>query len=210
MSPQGSASRPVRVSLLGPFTHKGAVCSSAGPWSRPTGQTPLRAGAAEPRARVGREVACELLFANLGRRPRPTLSPRRCRWPGRRLSALGDDVPTCCKPTAPTLGLTGRALDIDLVAHEEALRSALAMEPGRPATRRFLRHWPKTAPCSKTSLMPTGPSAPRGPGGAAPKGPSQSWPETAPGARAPGPEAVIEAWEGCLAHDPRPKRRPRP
>ena len=49
------------------------------------------------------------------------------------LSALGEEVPERLRADRAHIWFSADApLDIDLVAHEEALRSALAMEPGGP------------------------------------------------------------------------------
>jgi hypothetical protein len=61
------SSDPVRVTLLGPFTIK-LGGRSAGPWYRPPAKRLCELVMVSPGLRVGREVARELLFAELAQR----------------------------------------------------------------------------------------------------------------------------------------------
>ena len=93
----------VRVSLLGSFTIKvGERC--AGPWRRPTAKRLCELVMVSPGLRVGREVAKDLLFANL--RP-PALAnalSKALSLAREALASLGEEGPSYCEQTAPTSG----------------------------------------------------------------------------------------------------------
>ncbi len=132
MAPKGLSEARVRVTLLGPFTIKRGE-RSAGPWYRPPAKRLCELVMVSPELRVGREVARDLLFADLAPAASATAISRALSLAREALSALGEEVPGLLRADRAHIWFSVEApFDIDLVAHEEALRSALAMEPGGP------------------------------------------------------------------------------
>ena len=157
-----------------------------------------------PGLRVGREVARELLFADLAPAASANALSRALSLAREALSALGEEVAGRLRADRAHIWFSADApLDIDLVAHEEALRSALAMEPGGPRDAAL-----SMALAEDGVLLEDEPYA--------------DWAlrprealelvrqrarlelarDRARGRGRSAPEAVIEAWEDCLAHDP--------
>jgi class 3 adenylate cyclase/tetratricopeptide (TPR) repeat protein len=157
-----------------------------------------------PGLRVGREVARELLFADLGPVASANALSRALSLAREALSALGEEVAGRLRADRANIWFSTEApLDIDLVAHEGDLRSALAMEAGGPRDVAL-----STALAEKGVLLEDEPYA--------------DWAlrprealelvrqrarlelarDRARGRGRSAPEAVIEAWEDCLAHDP--------
>jgi hypothetical protein len=143
------------VALLGPFSIKLGE-RSAGPWYRPPAKRLCELVMLSPGLRVGREVARELLFADLAPAASATAISRALSLAREALSALGKEVPGLLRADRAHIWFSDEVpLDIDLVAHEEALRSALAMGPGgrrdaeKPSNWSARQHgwsWPETAP----------------------------------------------------------------
>ncbi len=128
----GSGDRRVRVTLLGPFTMRLGE-RIAGPWYRPPAKRLCELVLESPPLRVGRAVARELLFADLGPVASANALSRALSLAREALSTLGEEVAGRLRADRALIWFSSEApLDIDLVAHEEALRSALAMEPGGP------------------------------------------------------------------------------
>ena len=193
----------MRVTLLGPFTIRLGE-RSAGPWYRPPAKRLCELVMVSPGLRVGREVARELLFADLGPVASANALSRALSLAREALSALGEEVAGRLRADRAHIWFSADApLDIDLVAHEEALRSALAMEPGGPRDVALSKALAEDGvlledePYADWALRPRealelvrqrarlelARDRTRGHGRSA-------------------PEAVIEAWEDCLAHDP--------
>lgn len=182
--PAGAGGARVRVSLLGPFTIKRGG-RGAGPWYRPPAKRLCELVMVSPGLRVGRELAQEMLFADLGPSAAANALSRALSLARGALSPLGGEVRGLLQADRAHIWASPDVpLDIDLVAHEAALRTALAMERGLFGTRLYVRHWPTMASCSKTSPTPTGRSGPERPSSSCAKEPVQSWPGTA--ARATG------------------------
>ena len=122
----------LRVTLFGPFTIKLGE-RSAGPWYRPPAKRLCELVMVSPGLRVGREVARELLFADLTPSSSAAAISRALSLAREALSTLGKEVPEWLRADRAHIWLSADApLDIDLVAHEDALRAALAMEAGGP------------------------------------------------------------------------------
>src|SRR5271155_3197902 len=86
-----------------------------------------------PGLRVGREVARELLFADLGPAASARALSRALSLAREALSVLGEEVAGRLRADRAHIWFSAEApLEVDLVGHEEALRSALAIEPGGP------------------------------------------------------------------------------
>ena len=126
----GSGVARVRVTLLGRFAITRGE-RSAGPWYRPSAKRLCELVMLSPDRRIGRENARELLFAHLAPPASANALSTALSLARDGLSPLGD--------LASELLRTDRAhiwahedipLDIDLKTHEEALRSALSLEPG--------------------------------------------------------------------------------
>ncbi len=153
----------MRVTLLGRFTIKLGE-RSAGPWYRPGAKRVCELVMVSPGRRIGREMARELLFPNLAPAPSANALSTALSLARDALSPLGDVASGCCEQTGPISGSRDEVpLDIDAEAHEEALRSALRMEPGGQARRRSF-HRPPARRCLARgrALRRLGVAAPRG------------------------------------------------
>ena len=192
----------LRVTLLGPFDIK-LGDRSVGRWYRPPAKRLCELVLASPGLRVGREVAWDLLFAELEPAASATAISRALSLAREALSALGEDVAGRLRSDRAHIWFSTDALvDIDLVDHEKALRSALAMEPGGPRDAAL-----SIALAEDGVLLEDEPYA--------------DWAvrprealellrqrarlelarDRARGRGSSAREAVIEAWEACLAHD---------
>jgi DNA-binding SARP family transcriptional activator len=192
----------LRVTLLGPFDIK-LGDRSVGRWYRPPAKRLCELVLASPGLRVGREVARDLLFAELEPAASATAISRALSLAREALSALGEDVAGRLRSDRAHIWFSTDALvDIDLVDHEKALRSALAMEPGGPRDAAL-----SIALAEDGVLLEDEPYA--------------DWAvrprealellrqrarlelarDRARGRGRSAREAVIEAWEACLAHD---------
>jgi DNA-binding SARP family transcriptional activator len=192
----------LRVTLLGPFDIK-LSDRSVGRWYRPPAKRLCELVLASPGLRVGREVAWDLLFAELEPAASATAISRALSLAREALSALGEDVAGRLRSDRAHIWFSADALvDIDLVDQEKALRSALAMEPGGPRDAAL-----SIALAEDGVLLEDEPYA--------------DWAvrprealellrqrarlelarDRARGRGRSAREAVIEAWEACLAHD---------
>jgi len=192
----------LRVTLLGPFDIK-LGDRSVGRWYRPPAKRLCELVLASPGLRVGREVARDLLFAELEPAASATAISRALSLAREALSALGEDVAGRLRSDRAHIWFSADALvDIDLVDQEKALRSALAMEPGGPRDAAL-----SIALAEDGVLLEDEPYA--------------DWAvrprealellrqrarlelarDRARGRGRSAREAVIEAWEACLAHD---------
>jgi class 3 adenylate cyclase/tetratricopeptide (TPR) repeat protein len=192
----------LRVTLLGPFDIKLGE-RSVGRWYRPPAKRLCELVLVSPGLRVGREVARDLLFAELEPAASATAISRALSLAREALSALGEDVAGRLRSDRAHIWFsTDALLDVDLVHHEEALRSALAMEPGGPRDAAL-----SMALAEDGVLLEDEPYA--------------DWAvrprealelvrqrarlelarDRARGRGRSTREAVIEAWEACLAHD---------
>jgi class 3 adenylate cyclase/tetratricopeptide (TPR) repeat protein len=202
-STEGLGDPRVRVTLLGPFNIELGE-RSAGPWYRPPAKRLCELVMVSPGLRVGREMARELLFADLAPASSAKALSRALSLAREALSALGEKVAGRLRADRDHVWFSGEApLEVDLVAHEKALRSALALEPGDPRdaalTMALAEHGVllEDEPYADWALRPRealelvrqrarlelARDRARGRGGST-------------------PETVIEAWESCLAHDP--------
>jgi DNA-binding SARP family transcriptional activator len=193
----------LRVTLLGPFTIRRGE-RGAGPWYRPPAKRLCELVMVSPGLRVGREVARELLFADLAPGASANALSRALSLAREALSTLGEEVHLLLRADRAHIWFSAEVpLEIDLVAHQEALRSALAMEPGGPRDVALSMALAETGvlledePYADWALQPRE---------ALEQVRQRARLELArdrargQGHSAPGP--VIEAWEDCLAHDP--------
>jgi class 3 adenylate cyclase/tetratricopeptide (TPR) repeat protein len=200
---EGLGDACARVTLLGPFSIELGE-RSAGPWYRPPAKRLCELVMVSPEFRVGREVARELLFADLAPASSANALSRALSLAREALSALGEEVAGWLRADRAHIWFSAdAALDVDLTAHEKALRSALAMEPGGPRDAAL-----STALAEDGALLEDEPYAEWAlrPREALELVRQRARLELARDrARRRGhsaPEAVIEAWEACLAHDP--------
>ena len=120
----------VVVTLLGPFTI-GLGQKWAGPWPRPPAKRLCELLMLRPRHRLFRDVARELLFANLTPEASANALRKAVSMARQALLPLAPGWPCLLRADREHICVPGHiALEIDLVAHEAALHSALAMEPG--------------------------------------------------------------------------------
>jgi class 3 adenylate cyclase/tetratricopeptide (TPR) repeat protein len=193
----------VQVRLLGSFR----VCFGeleAGPWPRPTAKRLCELVLISPGRRISRDLACELLFpdhapADAGRALAKALSLAR-----RFLAGLGEPGAQLLQADRANIWAMPRpALEIDTERHEEALKAALAMAPGADRDHHLV-----AALAVHAIVLADEPYA--------------DWAtelreriqdlrqqarlalarDRAKGAGQSRPEAVVVAWESCLAHDP--------
>ncbi len=129
--PTGLGDARVRVTLLGPFSMSLGE-RSAGPWDRPPAKRLCELIMLSPGLRVAREVVRELLFANLRPAASASALSKALSLAREGLSVLGDDVADLLRADRAHIWASPDVpLDVDLVAHEQGLRSASAMGPGR-------------------------------------------------------------------------------
>ncbi len=120
----------VRVALLGPFriTLDGRA---AGPWYRPAARRLCALVMITPSHRLGREVARDLLFPRLAPAASANALSRALSLARQAVAALGPAGVGLLRADRANIWVGDEVLvDIDAEAHEEALRSALKMEPG--------------------------------------------------------------------------------
>jgi len=157
-----------------------------------------------PELRVGREVAQELLFAGLGPAASAKALSRALSLARDALSALGEEVAGRLRADRAHIWFSAEApLEVDLIAHQEALRLALAMEPGglRDAALSLAlsndRVLLEDEPYADWALRPRETVEL-----VRQRARLELARDRARGRGRSTPEAVIEAWEACLAHDP--------
>ena len=192
----------VRVTLLGPFRIK-LDERSAGPWYRPAAKRLCELVMLAPSHRLGRGEVRDLLF--------PKLAPARSANALSRALSLAREALAPLGQVAAGLLRADRAniwfgdevlLDIDAEAHEGALRSALRMQPGAARDAAF-----------STALQQDGVLLDNEPYVEWALAPRQALEllrqrarlelarDRSRGYGRSQPEAVIDAWENCFAHD---------
>ena len=118
----------VRARLLGPFLLQSGE-RTAGPWGRPSARRLCELLLVSPGRRVGKEAACEALFPQLGAAA-ATHTLRRVVFMARAaLASLGPEATGLLRADRDRLWAS-KAIEVDLVAHQEALHCALALPPG--------------------------------------------------------------------------------
>jgi DNA-binding SARP family transcriptional activator len=125
---KGLSFGPVKAQLLGPFSvRQGELV--AGPWPRPSARRLCQLTLVSPSRRIGRVVACEQLFPKLGALGAGEALSKAISMARSALAALGDLGPGLLKADRALIWFDG-ALDVDLEAHTQALRRAIALSPG--------------------------------------------------------------------------------
>ncbi len=194
---------PVQVTVLGAFSIRVAQ-KSAGPWPRPSAKRVCELLMLRPDHRLPREVAREVLFANLPPKASANALRRAVSMARQALSRLGESGTRLLRADRAQLCIPAEIpLEIDLVTHETALRAGLGMEPGheRDATL-------SAALLQRAVLLDDEPYSDWAikPRDALERLRQRALLELARD-RASGhgksrPDAVIDTWEACLAHDP--------
>ena len=120
----------VRVTLLGAFSirHDGR---NAGPWYRPAARRLCQLVMISPSHRLGREVARDLLFPKLAPADSARALSKALSLAREGLSPLGQPASRLLQADRANIWVDDEVpLDIDAEAQEVALRSALRKEPG--------------------------------------------------------------------------------
>ena len=118
----------VQVRLLGPFS----VVSggrAAGPWPRPSARRLCQLVLVSPGRRVSRDLACEELFPGLDPRAAARSVSKALSMARAALAGLGEPAASLLEADLSHIWASPGA-EVDAVEHEQALRAALAMEPG--------------------------------------------------------------------------------
>ena len=206
-APAGDAYCPsaiaVRANLLGPFSITVGT-RTAGPWSRPPAKRLLELLLISPGRRTGRGAACEALFPHLGPAAAARELSKALSMARASLSALGEEAAGLIQADrAHVWANPGAPLEVDLDLQEERLRSALKAEPGLDRDNQLL-----LALADEGTLLEDEPVAewavrPRERLEWARQGARLALArDRARGMGRSQPEAVIDAWESCLSHDP--------
>ena len=193
----------VQVTLLGHLTIK-VGNKSAGPWRRPTAKRLCELLMVSNERRIGREVACELLFPNLGPAAAANALSKALSLARKAFSCLGEEAPALLRADRGHIWVEpGYPLEIDYVTHERLLQAALQMAPGdqrdaalsnalaiegvlledEPYADWALRPREALELLRQRARLELARDRSRGYGRAR-------------------PDEVIEGWQGCFAHDP--------
>ncbi|HET9102500.1 MAG TPA: BTAD domain-containing putative transcriptional regulator, partial [Solirubrobacteraceae bacterium] len=119
----------VRVRLLGPFS----VVSggrAAGPWPRPSARRLCQLVLVSPGRRVSRDLVCEELFADLDPRAAARSVSKALSMARAALAPLGEPATSLLEADLTHIW-ADPAVEVDAARHEQALRAALAITPGR-------------------------------------------------------------------------------
>ena len=125
----------VRVRLLGPFS----VVSggrAAGPWPRPSARRLCQLVLVSPGRRVSRDLACEELFPGLDPRAAARSVSKALSMARAALAGLGEPAASLLEADLSHIWASPGA-EVDAVEHEQALRAALAMDPGHERDTRL-------------------------------------------------------------------------
>ena len=125
----------VRVRMLGPFS----VVSggrAAGPWPRPSARRLCQLVLVSPGRRVSRDLACEELFPGLDPRAAARSVSKALSMARAALAGLGEPAASLLEADLSHIWASPGA-EVDAVEHEQALRAALAMDPGHERDTRL-------------------------------------------------------------------------
>jgi len=193
----------MRVVLLGAFTIR-LGARSVGPWYRPSAKRLCELLMLSPDLTLAREVAREALFPNLSPAASASALSRALSLARDALSALGEEGPRLLRSDRARISVADEIpLEIDLVVHEAALRSALRMTSGSERDLALA-----SALLQRSTLLEDEPYAEwaLGPRDALELLRQQARLELARdrmrGRGLSHPGAVTEAWEACLVYDP--------
>ncbi len=120
----------LRANLLGPFSITLGE-TSAGPWARPSAKRLCELLLVSGGRRVGREVACEALFPNLGPEQAANALSKALSMVKGALAALGDPAHDLVRADRGHIWIDPECdLEVDLDIVDELLRLGLDMEQG--------------------------------------------------------------------------------
>ena len=190
------------VKLLGPFSVT-AEHVTAGPWPRPPAKHICQLVFVSPGHCVRRAAVCEQLFPNLSPAPAAKALSKALSLARSALSKLGSGaLPLLRADPANIWADPGVAYEVDLDAHEDALRSALQAEPGDERDELLTLGLASTGTLLEDEPYLDWAAAPRE---------QLDWlrqearlalaRDRTSGKGRAHPGAVIAAWEDCFAHD---------
>jgi DNA-binding SARP family transcriptional activator len=191
----------VRITMLGPF----AVAVGdriAGPWPRPSARRLCALVMVSPGRRVSRDLACEELFGAADPRAGARAVSKALSMARSTLAALGGSAADLLHADLTSIWASPTA-EIDAETHDRALRAGLAMAPGLDRD-----HQLAAALTVDGELLADEPYAdwalrPRARLAALRQEARLTLArDRAKGAGRSGPEAVVQAWDACLEHDP--------
>jgi len=200
---QGLGAAALRANLLGPFSVAFGD-KSAGPWRRPSAKRLCELVLVSPGRRISREAVHEALFPNLGpaaaaRALSQALSMARAALS--KLGAPGRDL--LLADRAHIWANPGTALEVDLEVGEKRLRSALGAKPGLERDDQLASALVDQGALLEDEAFADWALRPRE---------RLEWArqearlalarDRARGTGRSRPEAVVEAWDDCLSHDP--------
>ncbi len=184
--------------MLGPFTMTFGG-KTAGPWPRPTAKRLCELLLVSPGRRIGREAACEALFPNLSPDAASNALSKALTLARSVLSRLGAPAAELIEADRTSIWVGPNCkLSVDFGPHEDALRSALQMEPGARRDDALV-----TALSNEGVLLEDAPYADWAIGPREhlemlrQKARTELARDRARGEGRSQPEAVIEAWEEC-------------
>ena len=193
----------VEVTLLGPFTVKFGE-RTAGPWGRPTAKRLCELIMMNIGRRTSREWAWEVIFPDATAVPSGVALSKALSLARRSLSSLGPGASNLLQSDRAHIWVSDDVtISVDFLDHEEALRTALSLEPGYRRDAALVM-----ALAEEGVLLEEEPYA--------------DWAlrprealellrqrarlvlarDRSEGHGQNRPEDVIDAWEACLGHDP--------
>jgi class 3 adenylate cyclase/DNA-binding SARP family transcriptional activator/tetratricopeptide (TPR) repeat protein len=194
----------VRAKLLGAFSLS-VGGHSAGPWPRPSAKRLCELVLVSPGRKLTRDLACEALFADLGPDKAARALVKALSMARGVLSGLGEPAAGLLQADRANIWAAPEpVLEVDVERHEEGLRAALSMAPGQSRDDRLLAALAEDdedlladEPYTDWAIRPRERlealrqrarlALARGRAG---------------GAGRASREAVVEAWESCMRHDP--------
>jgi hypothetical protein len=121
----------VTVTFLGPFTIN-LDGKGAGPWPRPSAKRLCELLMLASHRRLAKEVVREMLFPNLAPDASANALRKALSMARRAMLPLGGVGPRLVRADREQISVPSEIpTEIDLVTHQNALRCALAMDPGR-------------------------------------------------------------------------------
>ena len=171
---------PVQVKVLGQFSVSTGVRKS-GPWPRPTAKRLCELVLLSPGRTIGRDLACDELFPDLGPGPGARALSKALSMARAALSHLGEPGASLLQADVMNIWASPDVtISTDLEAHEAALKAAIGMGHGQRRDESLVVALSEEGPCLPTSLTPTGRSVPENGWRRSAKKAASLWPETAP------------------------------
>jgi DNA-binding SARP family transcriptional activator/tetratricopeptide (TPR) repeat protein len=190
--------RAVRVRLLGPFTVTSGG-RTAGPWPRPSARRLCELVLLARGRRITRDLACEELFPDLDPYAAARSVSKALSMARSALAVLG----TSLLEADLTHIWAAPAVQVDVDAHEQALRSALSAGPGQDRDDRLVAALAQDGelladePYTEWALRPRERLE-----ALRQEARLTLARDRAKGAGRSAPDAVVQAWDACFEHDP--------